>query len=91
MIEEGDEVMAESGFAIRDLLLECNAMLNIPPFTKACPQTEKGRKLSRQQVLKTRVIASLQIHVERATRWMKTFYIVVECHWCTIEGPEFVV
>ncbi|CAC5403784.1 unnamed protein product [Mytilus coruscus] len=30
----GDEVMADRGFLIRDLLLETKATLNIPPFTK---------------------------------------------------------
>ena len=76
LIEEGDEVMADRGFTIRDLLLERNATLNIPPFTKACPQRGKGRKLSRQQILKTRAIASLRIHVERAIRRMKSFKLL---------------
>ncbi|CAC5419089.1 unnamed protein product [Mytilus coruscus] len=37
-IKAGDEVMADRGFLIRDLLLERKATLNIPPFTKKCAQ-----------------------------------------------------
>ena len=75
-IEEGDEVMADRGFTIRDLLLERNAKLNIPPFTRACPQRARGRKLSSQEIRKTREIATLRIHVERAIGRMKTFRIL---------------
>lgn len=34
MIEEGDDVMADRGFLIRDLLTMRRATLNIPPFTR---------------------------------------------------------
>lgn len=34
IVKTGDEVMADKGFLIRDLLLERRATLNIPPFTK---------------------------------------------------------
>ncbi|XP_062586714.1 uncharacterized protein LOC134248321 [Saccostrea cucullata] len=36
LVKPGDEVMADRGFLIRDLLLERRATLNIPPFTKKC-------------------------------------------------------
>ena len=75
-IEEGDEVMADRGFTIRDLLLQRNARLNIPPFTRACAQRGKGRKLTPREIRKTREIATLRIHVERAIRRLKTFKLL---------------
>ena len=34
LIEEGDHIMADRGFAIRDLLTKRKAFLNMPPFSK---------------------------------------------------------
>ena len=34
LIEEGDHVMADRGFTIRDLLTKRKAYLNMPPFSK---------------------------------------------------------
>lgn len=53
IVKPGDEVMADGGFLIRDLLLERRATLNIPPFTKKCPWG-KGKQLTAQDVLKTK-------------------------------------
>ena len=76
MIEPGDEVMADRGFTIRDLLLERDARLNIPPFTRPCAQRGKGRKLSPREIHATRQIATLRIHVERSIRRLKTFRLL---------------
>ncbi|VDI48973.1 Hypothetical predicted protein [Mytilus galloprovincialis] len=73
-IKAGDEVMADRGFLIRDLLLERKATLNIPPFTKKCAQG-KGRCLLSRDITKTKKIAKQRIHVERAIGRLKNFKI----------------
>ncbi|XP_070186608.1 uncharacterized protein [Littorina saxatilis] len=65
-LEQGDDVMADRGFNIRELLLQKKATLNIPSFSK-------GRPLSSKAVQRSRKIASVRIHVERAIGRMKTF------------------
>ena len=35
-VEEGDDIMADIGFTIRDLLTNKRATPNIPPFTRKC-------------------------------------------------------
>jgi hypothetical protein len=42
-IKPGDEVMADRGFVIRDLLLTRKATLKIPPFTTKC-KWGKGKR-----------------------------------------------
>ena len=76
LIEAGDEIMADRGFTIRDLLLERKARLNMPPFTRACASRPKGRKLTSNEISKTRQIATLRIHVERAIRVLKNYKIL---------------
>ena len=61
--------MADRGFNIRDLLLRKNAYLNIPAFSE-------GKQLSARAVGKSRKIASVRIHVERAMERLKNFKIV---------------
>ena len=53
------DVMADRGFNLRDLVTKRNATLNIPQFAKGKPVLTKA-------CTKTRRIASLRIHVERA-------------------------
>ena len=65
-LEPMDDVMADRGFNLRDLVTKRNATLNIPPFAK-------GKQLSNKACTKTRQIASLRIHVERAIQSMKNF------------------
>jgi hypothetical protein len=74
-IRPGDEVMADRGFVIRDYLLERQAKLVIPPFTKKCAWG-KGKRLTPTQIKQTRQIARLRIHVERAIQRLKTFRIL---------------
>ena len=69
LIERGDDVMADRGFLIRDLLAEKGATLNIPPFAH-------GKQLSVHATTKTRRIASARIHVERAIGRLKTFRLL---------------
>ena len=58
--------MADRGFNLRDLVTKRNATPNIPP-------SAKGKPLSTKACTKTRRIASLRIHVERAIQRMKKF------------------
>ena len=60
-VKQGDEIMADRGFPIRDLLLERKAKLIIPPFTKKC-SWGKGKRLNTADVVKTRNIARFRIH-----------------------------
>ena len=74
-VKQGDEIMADRGFPIRDLLLERKAKLIIPPFTKKC-SWGKGKRLNAADVVKTRNIARFRIHVERAIGRLKKFHIL---------------
>ena len=67
--ELGDDVMADRGFIIRDLVTLQRATLNIPPFAM-------GKQLSSRAVTKTRRIASARIHVENAIGRLKSFKIL---------------
>ncbi|XP_076105988.1 uncharacterized protein LOC143074392 [Mytilus galloprovincialis] len=71
-IRPGDEIMADRGFTIRDLLTDRRATLVIPPFTKKC-KWGKGKRLSAADVVKTKSIAKHRIHVERSIRRLKLF------------------
>ena len=70
LIEPGDSIMADKGFDITyDVLLHA-VKLNIPPFLKA------QKQLSKKNVILTRQIASLRIHVERAIGRIKQYRIL---------------
>lgn len=71
-IRAGDEIMADRGFTIRDLLTERRATLVIPPFMRKC-KWGKGRRLTVAEVKLTKNIASQRIHVERAIQRIKNF------------------
>ena len=72
LIEKGDDIMADRGFNIRDLLTSKNATLNMPPFTRRAPNGNK-KKLNVDEIKQTRNIAKLRIHVERAIERLKNF------------------
>ncbi|CAN7993905.1 unnamed protein product [Ixodes pacificus] len=68
-LQRGDEIMADRGFTL-DAHLELQGVkLNMPAFTKGKSQ------LSELDVTRTRRIASLRIHVERAINRIKTYRI----------------
>jgi hypothetical protein len=67
----GDEVMADRGFTIDDFLFPRKVKLNIPAFSH-------GKQLSNEEVTRTRRVAQVRIHVERAIRRMKVFKILKE-------------
>ena len=71
LLEPHDNVMADRGFDIHDLLLPKHVTLNIPPFLG------QGRtQFTAKEVDDTRSIASLRIHVERAIARVKSFHIL---------------
>jgi len=69
-LEVGDEIMADKGFDIQDLLAPIGVKLNIPPFLSSNSQ------FSCEDVLHTKKIAKLRIHVERAIGRIKEFRIL---------------
>ncbi len=68
--KSGISVMADRGFAIKDMLQEIGVELNIPPFM------EGRQQLPAKEVQDGRHIASVRIHVERAIGRIKTFTIL---------------
>lgn len=66
----GDQVMADKGFTVADLLMDVGASLVLPPFLKT------GGQFTEQQVVKCRQVASLRIDVERVIRRIKTYGIL---------------
>ena len=65
-----DAVMADRGFDIKDLLHKRGIKLNHPPSLQGRDQLTEG------EVVETRRIASLRIHVERAIERIKNFCIL---------------
>ena len=69
MLDKGDAVMADRGFDIEEDLILRGVRLNIPPFLRGKQQ------LNQAELVETRRIASLRIHVERAMELPKNFHI----------------
>jgi len=69
-LEPGDEVMADKGFQIQDLLAPLGVRLNVPPFLSGSSQMPES------DVIQTRKIAHLRVHVERAIGRVKEFHIL---------------
>ena len=69
LLQPGDSVMADKGFDIEDLLRAKGVLLNIPPFLGGNDQ------FTVQDVLQTKAIANLRIHVERAIRRVKEYHL----------------
>ncbi len=68
----GISIMADRGFTVKDMLMDIGVELNIPPFM------EGRQQLPGTEVEEGRRIAAVRIHVERAIRRLKTFYILKE-------------
>jgi len=71
LLEEGDDVMADRGFTINDLLEPINVTLNIPPRVE-----DPSGQLTEQDRVETRRIASVRVHVERAIGRIKNYHIL---------------
>ena len=65
LLESGDSVMADRGFDIGEELALLGVTLNIPPFRRGKEQ------FNERELVETRRIASLRIHVERAMELLK--------------------
>ena len=70
LLEYGDEVMADRGFQIQEDLLYYYCRLSIPPGARIKAQ------MTKTECSKTKDIANLRIHVERAINRIKTFRIL---------------
>jgi len=73
-LEPGDEVMADKGFQIQDLLAPLGVRLNVPPFLSGSSQMPES------DVIQTRKIAHLRVHVERAIGRVKEFQEYIARH-----------
>ena len=60
--------MADRGFDVEDVLQPLGVQLNIPPFMRGRDQ------LDEKDMVETRRIASLRIHVERAIERIKNYH-----------------
>lgn len=69
-LQRGDAVMADRGFNIGGLLADKGVPVNLPPFMDPSGQFDDA------DMLKTRRIASLRIHVERAIERIKNYHIL---------------
>ena len=70
LLENGDSVMADKGFDIQHLLSRIGVRLNIPPFRQG------DQQFTPDDILKTKKIAAVRIHVERAINRMKQYALV---------------
>ena len=70
LLEPGDNVMADKGFDIQDILAPIRVRLNIPPFLA------KKQQLTAREVGETHRIAALRIHVKREIGRIKSYRII---------------
>ncbi|XP_038064016.1 uncharacterized protein LOC119734552 [Patiria miniata] len=70
-LQPGDEVLADKGFTIDDILPP-GVKLSIPAFTTG----NKDHILPEEEVTRTRRLANVRIHVERAIRRLKCYKIL---------------
>ncbi|XP_057294556.1 uncharacterized protein LOC130623071 [Hydractinia symbiolongicarpus] len=71
LLEHGDEVMADRGFQITEELMMRHCRLVVPPGTRMKSQ------MTFAECSKTKTVANLRIHVERAIRRIRTFRILL--------------
>ena len=67
-LSNSDNIMANRGFNIEELLADCGATLNILPF-----HDENTVQLTPAQVEETRRIATVRIHVDCCIGYAKNF------------------
>ena len=70
MLEPGDEIMGDKGFLIQDLLAPLGVRLNVPPLLQSREQMPVN------EVVVTKKIAQLRVHVERAIKRVKEFHLL---------------
>ncbi|XP_022805897.1 uncharacterized protein LOC111343029 [Stylophora pistillata] len=69
-LERGDVITADRGFNIKDMLASKGVRVNLSPFMNQSGQ------FTENELLETRRIASLRIHVERAIERIKNYHIL---------------
>lgn len=79
LLEEGDEVMADKGFNIQDILALHGVRLIAPPIMR------KNNKSAFASTV-TRRIANKRVHIERTVRKLKVFKILSKCISLTLKG-----
>ena len=70
LLKKGDDCTADKGFNIKDLLEPIGVTLNIPPFL-----SDKAQ-FNEEEAENTQSVASIRIHVERATSRIKMYQII---------------
>ena len=78
LLEHPDEVMADCGFEIQDLLATKQVRLFIPP--------KRQSTMDREGCFETMRIANVRIHVERAIRRVKGWHIFDQVMLLSING-----
>ena len=68
LLEPGDQILADKGFTIQDLLAPIGCELAIPAFLSS-----KGQ-FTKEILVKSKKIHNLRVHVERAIRCVKEFH-----------------
>ena len=72
LLDEGDNVMADRGFDIQEIMAHKKVTVNIPPTL----DRERRTQFSLQDVAETRKIASVRIYVECPIGRIKNFHIL---------------
>ncbi|KAK3107302.1 hypothetical protein FSP39_011470 [Pinctada imbricata] len=72
-INDGNAVMADKGFTIKDGLAEFGIALNIPPHASS------GKQMSVSDTILTQKIAKHRVHIERLIAKIKTYKIISDC------------
>jgi len=80
LLEQGDEIMADKGFTIADLLQSVGCSVAIPAFLSS-----KGQ-FSRKELLESKHVHNLRVHVERAIRRVKEYHFFDHVVPLTIAG-----
>jgi hypothetical protein len=71
LLEPGDQIMADKGFNVEDLMLPYQVTVNMPTFFK------KKNRLSGDVVRRDRKVSSKRVHIERLIGLAKTYKILV--------------
>ena len=69
MLERDDEIMSDRGFQIKEELMLRYCYLSVPPGTRVKSQ------MTTTECQRTKDVANLRIHVERAINRIKTYRI----------------
>ena len=75
LLQSGDEIMADRGFTIENLLTPLGVRLNIPPLLGQREQMKGTEVVETQQIasLRIHIDIHIDIHIERAIRRAKEF------------------